>query len=215
MSVIEQITTAEQLLAANLQHCELIGGELVMMSPAGIDHGRFASRIVAALENHVSQRGLGVVTTAEAGFQLAHDPDTVRAPDVAFVRAERFPAGGVKGFFPGRAGHRRGSRLAQRSRQRSGGKGARLAPGRLFDGLGRRSREPHGHGPSQPQGHRRSNGSRYAHRRRRAAGVFYAGCENLRVTRTLAQVASAIAHAIPNSQSPIPNPSPPNPSRVG
>ena len=64
-----------------------------MMSPAGMDHGRFASRIVAALENHVSQRGLGVVTTAEAGFQLAHDPDTVRAPDVAFVRAERFPPG--------------------------------------------------------------------------------------------------------------------------
>ena len=41
------------------------------------------------------------MTTAEAGFQLAHDPDTVRAPDVAFVRAERFPPGGVKGFFQG------------------------------------------------------------------------------------------------------------------
>lgn len=101
MSAIEQITTAEQLLAANLPHCELIGGELVIMSPTGIDHGRFASRIVAALENHVTQRGLGVVTTAEAGFQLTHDPDTVRAPDVAFLRAERFPPGGVKGFFQG------------------------------------------------------------------------------------------------------------------
>jgi Uma2 family endonuclease len=101
MSIVEQITTAEQLLSANLQHCELIGGELVMMSPAGFDHGRFASRIVAALQNHVTPRGLGIVTTAEAGFQLAHDPDTVRAPDVAFVRAERFPPGGVKGFFQG------------------------------------------------------------------------------------------------------------------
>ena len=101
MLATEQITTAEQLFTANLPHCELIGGELVMMSPAGFDHGRFASRIVAALENHVTQQGLGVVTTAEAGFQLAHDPDTVRAPDVAFVRAERIPAGGVKGFFQG------------------------------------------------------------------------------------------------------------------
>ena len=74
MSSIAQITTAEQLFAANLSHCELIGGELIMMSPAGFDHGRFASRIVAALENYVARRKSGVVTTAEAGFQIAHDP---------------------------------------------------------------------------------------------------------------------------------------------
>ncbi len=101
MSTIANVTTAEQLLATNLQHCELIAGELVMMSPAGFDHGRFASRIVTALENHVSRQGLGIVTTAEAGFQLARDPDTVRAPDVAFVRADRIPPGGVKGYFQG------------------------------------------------------------------------------------------------------------------
>jgi Uma2 family endonuclease len=101
MPTVDQVTTAEQLFAANLQHCELIAGELVMMSPAGFDHGRFASRIVAALENHATRRGLGVVTTAEAGFQLSQDPDTVRAPDVAFVRAGRIPLGGVKGFFQG------------------------------------------------------------------------------------------------------------------
>jgi Uma2 family endonuclease len=39
--------------------------------------------------------------TAETGFQIADNPDTVRAPDVAFVRAERIPTGGVKGFFQG------------------------------------------------------------------------------------------------------------------
>ena len=98
---LAQITTAEQLWDANLPRCELVGGELVMMSPAGFDHGRFASKIVAALENHATRRALGVVTTAEAGFQVAHDPDTVRAPDVAFVRADRIPPHGVKGFFQG------------------------------------------------------------------------------------------------------------------
>ena len=72
-----------------------------MMSPAGFDHGRFASNIVAALKNYVTQHKSGVVATAETGFQIAHDPDTVRAPDVAFVRAERIPSGGVKGFFQG------------------------------------------------------------------------------------------------------------------
>jgi len=101
MSAIDSITTAEQFFAANLPHSELIGGEIFQMSPAGFDHGRFASRIVAALENHVSGQGLGIVTTAEAGFQIAHDPDTVRAPDVAFVRADRIPPDGVKGYFQG------------------------------------------------------------------------------------------------------------------
>jgi len=101
MLTVGQITTAEQLFATNLQHCELIGAELVMTSPAGFDHGRFASRIVAALENHVARQGLGIVTTAEAGFQLARDPDTVRAPDVAFVQVDRVPPGGVKGYFQG------------------------------------------------------------------------------------------------------------------
>ena len=37
----------------------------------------------------------------EAGFCVAHDPDTVRSPDVAFVRAERIPPGGVRAFFNG------------------------------------------------------------------------------------------------------------------
>jgi Uma2 family endonuclease len=101
MATIDQITTAAQLFEANVPHCELIAGELVMMSPAGFNHGRFALRIGAALDNFVTPRGLGFVVSAEAGFQIAHDPDTVRAPDVAFVRAERIPPGGVKGFFQG------------------------------------------------------------------------------------------------------------------
>ncbi len=72
-----------------------------MMSPAGFNHRRFASKIAAALENYVARNKTGVATTAEPGFQIAHDPDTVRAPDVAYVRAERVPSGGVKGFFQG------------------------------------------------------------------------------------------------------------------
>ena len=101
MATVDQITTAEQLFEANLPHCELIQGELIMMSPAGFDHGRFAIRIGAALDCFVTPRGLGAVVSAETGFRIACDPDTVRAPDVAFVRAERIPPGGVKGFFQG------------------------------------------------------------------------------------------------------------------
>lgn len=72
-----------------------------MMSPAGFNHGGIAGNIGLALGAFVKPRALGMVATAEPGFQIAHEPDTVRAPDVAYVRAERIPSGGVKGFFQG------------------------------------------------------------------------------------------------------------------
>ena len=45
----------------------------------------FAARIAMRVKVH----GLGTVVAAETGFLLASDPDTVRAPDVGFVRATR------------------------------------------------------------------------------------------------------------------------------
>jgi len=102
VTTTEHITTAEQLLqASGLGRCELVRGELVMMTPAGFTHGRIAGRIAVRLGSYVETHALGVVTTAEAGFQIGHDPDTVRAPDVAFVRAERVPADEPSGFYQG------------------------------------------------------------------------------------------------------------------
>jgi Uma2 family endonuclease len=43
---------------------------------------------------------LGVVLTA-VGFKLALSPDTVRAPDIAFVRQERIPSPDPRGFLTG------------------------------------------------------------------------------------------------------------------
>jgi Uma2 family endonuclease len=102
MTVTQSITTAEQLLQApDLGRCELVRGELAMMSPAGFRHGWIAIRLGARLERFVEQNHLGAVTTAETGFQIEHDPDTVRAPDAAFVRAERVPAVQPEGYFQG------------------------------------------------------------------------------------------------------------------
>jgi Uma2 family endonuclease len=44
---------------------------------------------------------LGVVTGAETGFHIARRPDTVRAPDVGFVRNDRVPNTTIQGFFEG------------------------------------------------------------------------------------------------------------------
>jgi Uma2 family endonuclease len=72
-----------------------------MMSPAGFEHGRIASRIGYCIEQFVRQRQLGVVTGAKTGFHIARRPDTVRAPDVGFVRNQRVPEAAVQGFFDG------------------------------------------------------------------------------------------------------------------
>ncbi len=85
--------TAEELLVLpdDGNSYELVKGELSMMTPAGFEHGRVASQINYLIIQHVRKNDLGVVLAAETGFTLARCPDTVRAPDVAFVRRDRIP----------------------------------------------------------------------------------------------------------------------------
>lgn len=81
---------------------ELVEGELRKMVPAGSTHGRIAINITTPLDQYARNEDLGVVFAAETGFHIASDPDTVRAPDVAFVRRERAEAtGDIEGFWPG------------------------------------------------------------------------------------------------------------------
>ena len=71
------------------QRYELVEGVLRMMSPAGGRHGRVVHSLALIVGTHVRARQLGLVYAAETGFLLAREPDTVRAPDVAFVARER------------------------------------------------------------------------------------------------------------------------------
>src|SRR5712691_8497369 len=74
---------------------ELVAGRLRRMTPAGSLHGAIGWRLAAAIGSHVDEHRLGVVFGADTGFELARDPDTVRAPDVAFVSRARIPVAGI------------------------------------------------------------------------------------------------------------------------
>ncbi len=104
MSTEVRLVTAEELERLPNDHMrhELVRGELRTMPPAGGEHGVLVINLSAPLAVHVKGHKLGLVFGAETGFRIAKDPDTVRAPDIAFVRTDRIPAGGVpKSFFPG------------------------------------------------------------------------------------------------------------------
>jgi Uma2 family endonuclease len=84
------ITTAEQLFrAGDIGRCQLIRGELVMMSPAGGEHALLVATLARALQSYAQARGLGLVLAGDPGFFVERDPDTVLAPDVAFIAVER------------------------------------------------------------------------------------------------------------------------------
>lgn len=96
--------TAEELLSLSDDgyRYELVKGELRKMPPAGFEHGVRGIELTWRLAQYVRINGLGRVTAAETGYKIATDPDTVRAPDIGFVRADRITDGELpKGYFPG------------------------------------------------------------------------------------------------------------------
>ena len=65
------------------------------MTPAGGAHGAIAGTIFAAVNAFVEAQTLGVCFPDNTGFALPGLTDTVRSPDMAFVRASALPQGGI------------------------------------------------------------------------------------------------------------------------
>ena len=98
------LLTAEDLweLPDDGYRYELVKGVLRKMPPAGFEHGTRTMGIGWRLAQHVSENRLGHVLAAETGFVISRDPDTVRAPDAAFIRQSVLDRRGIpKGYWEG------------------------------------------------------------------------------------------------------------------
>ena len=103
MSTETKLMTAEDLLlrppADDGRRYELVRGELQEMAPTGGSHGKVAFTIASIIATHIRGKDIGEGFTAEAGFVIGRNPDSVRAPDVAFVSKERLGGGRVPDGF--------------------------------------------------------------------------------------------------------------------
>ncbi|HEX2281813.1 MAG TPA: Uma2 family endonuclease [Thermomicrobiales bacterium] len=79
---------------------ELIDGEPIELTPSADESSSTGATILGLLWSHVHPRGLGRLYGSDGGFVLFPDRETVRVPDVAFVRAERAPRGKARKSFP-------------------------------------------------------------------------------------------------------------------
>ncbi len=99
----ERLMTAEELLLMpdDGNSYELIAGRLIQVAPSAWLPGVVAANLLGEMTPHVRRNHLGICGTAESGVLLRRGPDTVRAPDVWFVRADRVPEDVLDEFFPG------------------------------------------------------------------------------------------------------------------
>ena len=106
MTTAKRLLTAGDLLSLpdDGKRYELLRGELITMAPASDRHGAVTDRIGRRIGNFVELHDLGDTRAAETGVYIGRDPDTVRAPDYAFISHERIagapPASGYSEIIP-------------------------------------------------------------------------------------------------------------------
>jgi Uma2 family endonuclease len=101
------VTLSAPLTAAQVERLslpgkqvELVRGRLVVREPPGTRHGAIAANLAYYLSDFVRRLEAGIILAQDTGFKIAADPDTVRAPDVAFLSRERVAQVPDRGYAP-------------------------------------------------------------------------------------------------------------------
>ena len=100
-SVAQRLLTVEEFwrLPGDGKHRELVRGEVVELPLSGGVHGAVVAALGSTLRSWAS--GADGAVSLKSGYVLARNPDTVRGPDVSYVRADRIPPDGVpQAFWP-------------------------------------------------------------------------------------------------------------------
>jgi Uma2 family endonuclease len=92
------LMTADELLQYDAPgtRTELLRGQLLVREPTGGPHAVLLTTLTVAVELHVRNTTprAGLVFVGDPGFWIARRPDTVRAPDLAFVSRDRLDPDG-------------------------------------------------------------------------------------------------------------------------
>lgn len=92
--------TAEELLHLEIpgKWTELVQGRLIVREPPGTEHGRVSAKLCYLVSDFVHRHKLGIVCAQDTGFKIRSNPDTVRAPDLAFIASSRVSAVQKRGY---------------------------------------------------------------------------------------------------------------------
>ena len=96
MTTKQKLISADELLLmprGEGRRYELIRGVVVDKMPPGDKHGEVVVRIGTILTTYADANDFGATRAGEPGYRLERDPDTVRAPDVAWIAPGRVPEG--------------------------------------------------------------------------------------------------------------------------
>ena len=133
-----KFVTAEELLRMPREggvRYELIRGVLVPKMPTGDPHGEAVTMTSYALTGYVVANDYGSIRSGEPGYRLERDPDTVRAPDVAWF-APGTPPGGNSRISGACARPGRRDQVIQQLQPGDGRQGYHVAQLRVATGVG-------------------------------------------------------------------------------